>query len=227
MALRIFFYKIGEVFRQFDLAEPVRLVKRACFRKLRDFLRELFLLAEQPLRSRVVGQIQFDGRLLRSLFRDGFLYLELALQKHVEVSREVAAQALVIRRACEELPCLRAEIFRQVFRQRFRRGAEFRCKRREIKKVLVMEQRRGRAPLFFDPVPEADEDVVEGLHGPGEDIGGVVFAALFVGAKQLLEERRINLRAAIVLGPDVIEVSAVRQGVLGDDINVPAIELPV
>ena len=90
-----------------------------------------------------------------------------------------------------------------------------------------MEQRRGRAPLFFDPVPEADEDVVEGLHGPGEDIGGVVFAALFVGAEQLLEERRINLRAAIVLGPDVIEVSAVRQRVLSDNINVAAIELPV
>src|SRR6266478_1802856 len=46
-------------------------------------------------------------------------------------------------------------------------------------------------------------------------------------AETLLEERRVNLRAAVVMGADVVQVSAVRQCVLGDNINVAAIEMLV
>src|SRR5205823_220021 len=55
----------------------------------------------------------------------------------------------------------------------------------------------------------------------------VIPLALLCRAEKFLEERRINLRAAVVMRADVIEIRAVRQGVLRDDINIAAVKVLV
>ena len=91
--------------------------------------------------------------------------------------------------------------------------------------MILVEQGRGSSPRFLNFISQFEKQAVQRLHRPRNEIGGIVFPAFLVGTQQLLEERRIDLCAPIILRPDVIEVSAVGQRVLGDNIHIPPIEL--
>ena len=79
---------------------------------------------------------------------------------------------------------------------------------------------------FSTRAPSAGKEPVQRRDRPGEQVR-LVLLVLERRAEQFLEERRINLRAAVVVGADVAQVGAVGQGVLGDDIDIAAVEVLV
>src|SRR5439155_11976739 len=83
------------------------------------------------------------------------------------------------------------------------------------------------AAALFDARAQSLKVVVERHDGASQQVGGIVLLALLARPEQLLEKRRVWLRAAIVLGADVIQVGAIGQRGLGDDIDVAAIKMLV
>ena len=81
-----------------------------------------------------------------------------------------------------------------------------------------------RPAPFFDPGAEVREEPVDRDHGPGDQVGALVEFEFSWASHQFLEEGGILLRAPIVMGADVAQIGAVGQGVLSDEVNVPAIE---
>src|SRR5579864_5929995 len=45
--------------------------------------------------------------------------------------------------------------------------------------------------------------------------------------KKILEKGRINLRAAVELRANIIQINSISQGILGDDVNVPPVKVLV
>ena len=115
-----------------------------------------------------------------------------------------------------------AEILIEILGDRvlLRAGLELGDEGIEVLEVIVLEEGFTDAPLLLDVVAEREEEVIQGPRQPGEEVGLVAAFDLLGAAREFREERRINLRAAIVVGADVVEVGAVGQRVLGDERHV-------
>src|SRR5512143_1584336 len=92
--------------------------------------------------------------------------------------------------------------------------------------MLVHKPRRESAPLLLNSVTQPNKQMVEWLRRPGQEIGRAIRAgAIGLGTEQFLKERRVNLGAPVVMGADVVQIGAIRQRVLGNNVDVAAVEL--
>src|SRR5438105_8694385 len=110
----------------------------------------------------------------------------------------------------------------KILRERVALRAEFAGEPAQLEKILGAEPGGRDAAAFFDLVAQIGKESIQRRRGPGKEIGGggVVVQD---GAKKFAEKRLIFLGAAEVLGADVLQVGAVGQSVLGDDIDIAAI----
>src|SRR5207244_8362465 len=94
----------------------------------------------------------------------------------------------------------------------------------EIGEVFFFEPRGISAALLFDPRPKSLEQRVQRGQSAREHIRRIVLLTLLLRSGQFLEEGRVDLLAAIVMSTDIIQISAISQSVLRDDIDVAAVE---
>ena len=100
------------------------------------------------------------------------------------------------------------------------------------------ENLRGRINAFgaaalLDPRAQVSKITIKGGDQPGEVIRGAPLEFDF-GPEQILEpqkhplkKRRVNLRAAVVVRPDVFQIGLIGERILSNDINVAAVEIRI
>ena len=122
----------------------------------------------------------------------------------------------------------RAKVFIQVLRKRvlLRAGAQLGRKGDQVGKVIVGKPRGVGAPALFHPGAQRRKESVQRRHRPGQEVG-LILLVLERRAEQFTEEGWVNLRAAVVMRADVTQIGAVGQGVLGNDIDIAAVEFLV
>jgi hypothetical protein len=122
------------------------------------------------------------------------------------------------------------EVADEIFRQWIRRSLELRLKARRVDKRFSIEEGGTAAAAFLDAIPQTEEQPIHRTHQASDNVRllkRVRESDFLRTTHEFGEERRIILRAAIVLGADVVEVRAVGQRVLRDEIHIATVEVAV
>ena len=156
-----------------------------------------------------------------------FVVIETLFQDAVQIVGERTAQPARIAPG-EQIAGRGRKGVGELFGKRIGRLAEFAGQRVQIQKIFVREERTPDATIFLNGLTDAGEKPVKGRRGARHDISGPVLLALGGAAQDFLKERRVEasylLGAAMVVGADVIQIGAVGEGILGDDVHVSAVK---